>query len=126
VNPDEVVTAINSQCPPWLRLYRVLELGNRWGAQFQILYRDNDSFLDLRTVSFNSLYELLAEVLETLPSLSEDKMNIFGTDLFKYITGDMIGEKTVTKTVANVVMEELNNGSKAEQKPVLYFQDGKN
>jgi len=125
LTPDEVVTAINAQCPTWLRLHRVMELGNgtRWGAQFQILW--NDTFDDMTTISFGSLYELLSEVLEVLPTLSEEKMNIFGTDLFKYISGDMLGDKAVTKTIDHVVLEELSNGKQSEKKPVLYFQDGK-
>lgn len=123
---DEVLNKINSQCPPWLKLYRIIPLANGtiYGAQFET-HANQDNFSAYITICFDSLDELYREVMETLPTLTEDKMNIFGTDLFKYISGDMLVGKSATKTIARVVLEELSNGSKTEQKPVVYFDDGK-
>lgn len=52
-------------------------------------------------------------------------MNIFGTDLFKYLQGEMIGEKTISLTILNVTMEDVAGGGskRAEKKPVLHFKE---
>lgn len=68
------------------------------------------------------------EVLSDLISLFEnakdpiDPMNIYSTDLFKYLAGDMIGQNQITLTIANVTLEKMNSGRGGEQaKPCLHF-----
>ena len=54
----------------------------------------------------------------------EELMNIYSTDLFKYLAGDMIGQNTVTLTIAAVSLEKMNSGKGGEQvKPCLHFQE---
>lgn len=54
-----------------------------------------------------------------------DNMNIFSTDLFKYLQGDMIGDSTITMTVLSVSMESISAGGRggAQAKPVLHFKE---
>lgn len=54
----------------------------------------------------------------------EELMNIYSTDLFKYLAGDMIGGSQVTLTIINVTQERMNSGKGGEQvKPVLHFKE---
>lgn len=52
-------------------------------------------------------------------------MNIFSTDLFKYLQGDMIGESRVKLTIANVTMEDIGGGGRGgtQSKPCLHFKE---
>jgi hypothetical protein len=115
---------INAECPSWLELDAITqrEDGKVW-ARFK--RQDNESWTGYTSVLFDSVQELLAEVTEVLPTISEDKMNIFGTSLFQYINGDMIGDKEVSKIIDRVVIEELSNGRDKADKPVVYFKDSK-
>lgn len=55
---------------------------------------------------------------------SEDPMNIYSTDLFKYLAGDMIGQNTVTLTISHVTLEKMNSGKGGEQvKPCIHFDE---
>jgi hypothetical protein len=55
---------------------------------------------------------------------AEDVMNIYSTDLFQYMAGDMIGQSTITLTIANVTMENMNSGKGgAQSKPCLRFKE---
>ena len=54
----------------------------------------------------------------------EELMNIYSTDLFKYLAGDMIGQNTVTLTISGVTLEKMNSGKGGEQvKPCLHFTE---
>ncbi len=54
----------------------------------------------------------------------EELMNIYATDLFKFLSGDMIGESTVTLTITHVTEERMNSGNGGEQvKPCLHFKE---
>lgn len=51
-------------------------------------------------------------------------MNIYKTNLFPYIIGDSLIDKTITVTMDNVRIEEMqNNRGKKEEKYVLYFRE---
>lgn len=53
-------------------------------------------------------------------------MNIYKSNLFKYIAGDSLVGKSVSMTIDRVVMEEIEGqGGKKEDKPVLYFAESK-
>lgn len=71
--------------------------------------------------------EVTAEMLLDLISFfenSEEPMNIYSTDLFKYLAGDMIGQNQVTLTITAVSLEKMNSGRGGEQvKPCLHFQE---
>ena len=54
----------------------------------------------------------------------ENSMNIYSTDLFQYMAGDMIGQSTIVLTVADVTMESMNSGKGGQQtKPCLRFKE---
>ena len=55
----------------------------------------------------------------------EELMNIYSTDLFKYLAGDMIGQKTVYLTIASVTIERMNSGGGGGEKakPCLHFKE---
>ena len=51
-------------------------------------------------------------------------MNIYSTDLFKYLAGDMIGQNQVTLTIVSVSIEDMNSGKGGSQsKPCLHFKE---
>lgn len=55
---------------------------------------------------------------------AEEPMNIYSTDLFKYLAGDMIGQKNISLTIASVTIERMNSGKGGEQaKPCLHFKE---
>ena len=67
--------------------------------------------------------EVLTDLIAYFENV-EDVMNIYSTDLFQYMAGDMIGQSTVTLTIANVTMENMNSGKGgAQSKPCLRFKE---
>jgi hypothetical protein len=122
MTPQAALDTINGACPDWLRLYKIVPVGpGHWCAQFRLMWGDTDD-LHLQSVTFDTLEGLLASVMETLPTLRRDAMNIFGTDLFKYISADMLAGKDVTKEIETVKAETLTNERGSEEKPVVYFK----
>jgi hypothetical protein len=125
---DEQAAAdiIRQHCPDWFTLDKITK---RESGGWCVLFRAHTSDTSDRYIGAifidDSIQNLLADILEILPTLSEDKVNIYGTDLFKYITGDMMAGKDATKTIATVKLEKLSNGRTEEDKPVVYFQDSK-
>mgnify|MGYP003619478664 FL=1 len=74
--------------------------------------------------------EVLTDLTEWFNNKAEDApveetiMNIYGTELFKYLAGDMIGDKTIALTIGNVTEERMNSGKGGEQiKPCLHFRE---
>ena len=66
--------------------------------------------------------EILTDLIAYFENV-EDVMNIYSTDLFTYMAGDMVGSSTITLTIANVTMENMNSGKGAQTKPCLRFQE---
>ena len=67
--------------------------------------------------------EVLTDLIAYFENV-EDVMNIYSTDLFQYMAGDMIGQSTITLTIANVTMENMNSGKGgAQSKPCLRFKE---
>ena len=67
--------------------------------------------------------EILTDLITYFENV-EDVMNIYSTDLFQYMAGDMIGQSTITLTIANVTMENMNSGKGgAQSKPCLRFKE---
>ena len=66
--------------------------------------------------------EVLTDLIAYFENV-EDVMNIYSTDLFQYMAGDMIGQSNITLTIANVTMENMNSGKGAQTKPCLRFQE---
>jgi len=125
MTPEQVFSQLNALCPNWLNVWKVIPVGIRgeWRIVFQVWL--NTTAVNHKGVTFDSLQELFDEVAEVLPTINEGKMNIFGTDLFQYISGDMLLGKKVTKTIDHVTIEKIGQGKEEKQKPVLYFSDGK-
>ena len=54
----------------------------------------------------------------------EDSVNIYSTDLFTYLAGDMIGQATIALTISGVTLESMNSGKGgAQTKPCLHFKE---
>ena len=54
----------------------------------------------------------------------ETIMNIYSTDLFTYLAGDMIGQSTIALTISAVSLENMNSGKGgAQTKPCLHFKE---
>lgn len=71
-----------------------------------------------------ALYELVYETLEVVSKVSEEnRMNIFSSELFKYLTGEMIGDGEITMTIKDVWEEELTSSRGSEKKPVMSFRE---
>jgi hypothetical protein len=67
--------------------------------------------------------EVLTDLIAYFENV-EDVMNIYSTDLFQYMDGDMIGQSNITLTIANVTMENMNSGKGgAQSKPCLRFKE---
>ena len=51
-------------------------------------------------------------------------MNIYSTDLFQFLAGDMIGTSTITLAIFSVTLENMNSGKGgAQTKPCLHFAE---
>lgn len=71
-----------------------------------------------------SAEQLFLETKENLLSLMEsDAMNIFSTDLFEYMTGEMIGDASVTLTIKSVELQKVTSSRGEEQKPIVTFKE---
>lgn len=58
------------------------------------------------------------------PIDKDEIMNIYKTDLFTYLAGDMIGAKNVIMTITGVTEESMNSGRGGQQtKPCLHFKE---
>lgn len=67
--------------------------------------------------------EILTDLIAYFENV-EDVMNIYSTDLFQYMAGDMIGQSSVTLTIVDVTMENMNSGKGgAQTKPCLRFKE---
>lgn len=75
-----------------------------------------------RQVTVEILTDLIAFFQNT--NDPEELMNIYSTDLFKYLAGDMIGQSTISLTISDVTEEKMNSGRGGEQrKPCLHFKE---
>ena len=50
-------------------------------------------------------------------------MNIFKTELFKYLEGLMIKDRPVTLTIKSIDLEEISNGKTTEIKVIIHFAE---
>ncbi len=67
--------------------------------------------------------EVLTDLIAYFENV-EDVMNIYSTDLFTYMAGDMIGQSNIVLTIADVTMENMNSGKGgAQTKPCLRFKE---
>lgn len=102
-------------------------LTNSAGIAAQVVYRQT-SYTKYYMTPFQAteeeLYRLVYETIEILVDIDEDeRMNIFSSALFPYLSGEMIGDGEVTLTIKDVVMEKLSNGKTTENKPVVKFKE---
>lgn len=77
---------------------------------------------DLTTEDLTDLIALF----ENMPIDEENSMNIYSTDLFQFMAGDMLGQSTIALTIADVTMESMSGGSGkggAQTKPCLRFRE---
>jgi hypothetical protein len=83
----------------------------------------NDSWL--RFVNKPGWFDTLAAAVRyELDDLKERvTMNIFGTELFPYIQGEMLADNEATMTISDVKVEELVNNRGENSKPVVYFKE---
>lgn len=89
------------------------------------LRRDANNCLQQRTEFAPVTDEVLSDLIVFFETVEEiDIMNIYSTDLFQYMAGDMIGQSTIVLTVADVTMESMNSGKGGQQtKPCLRFKE---
>ena len=66
----------------------------------------------------------LINLFTNMPVSEENSMNIYSTDLFQFMAGDMLGQSTIALTIADVTMESMNSGKGGQQtKPCLRFKE---
>ncbi len=67
--------------------------------------------------------EVLTDLIAYFENV-EDVMNIYSTDLFTYLSGDMIGKGQIILTIAGFTQEDVNNGRGGKQvKQMLSFKE---
>lgn len=100
----------------------------RYAVQWQIVFGDDpDTDSWMRFVNPGGFQPTRkAAIKQELDELKERMtMNIFGTELFPYIQGEMIKGKDVVMTISGVKVEELVNNRGSDKKPVVYFKEKK-
>lgn len=96
---------------------------NSRGHAFQIRHFENETWVNYFIFGWYETFDHLSEAFENHIQECET-MNIFGTNLFPYLQGDMFKDAgTVNLTMKNVRMVEVANGNNKEHKPVLYFHE---
>ncbi len=92
--------------------------------QIQFAHARPDFLKLFSTYQSTDLEALINEAIWTFDHTPKDsKMNIFSTELFQYISGDMIGSGSITLTIADVTMKSLSSQQGDETKPVVSFRD---
>jgi len=98
-----------------------------WPDALRIIYVVGDgSQVGQSWCGRNVTDEVIDDLIAIFTNLTdpEDLMNIYSTDLFKYLAGDMIGQREITLTITAVTMEKMNSGRGGEQnKPCLHFKE---
>ena len=102
-----------------------------WCIQFfQAVYPYPDGSGTYVTARHSDLAEMYADLIRYFTYVEEvDIMNIFGTNLFEYLAGEMFldasgNPMTVKLTVKNVEMRKISNGRGGdEDKPVVSFDE---
>ena len=89
------------------------------------LRRDANNCLQQRTEFAPVTDEVLSDLIVFFETVEEiDIMNIYSTDLFQFMAGDMLGQSTIALTIADVTMESMNSGKGGQQtKPCLRFKE---
>lgn len=107
-----------------MHVFKVLENSRgRYCIQWEIDF-GSDSWL--RFVNAGGWRESLDEAIRAeLCELQERmKMNIFGTNLFPYLQGEMLKDAGwVAMTIKHVGLEDVANDRGKEEKPVVYFTE---
>jgi hypothetical protein len=101
-------------------VYRVI---NNNGVMIQMAHETpSRSFINIWNTGW---YETEEEAIRfTLNHFKEcAEMNIFKTELFKYLEGLMIKDKPVTLTIKSIDLEEISNGKTTEYKVIIHFAE---
>lgn len=98
----------------------------RYAVQWRIIFGDDpavDSWMLF--INHGGFCETKqAAIIKELDELKERiTMDIFGTELFPYLQGEMFGGKDVTMTIKAVKIEEVVNDRGKEKKPTVYFKE---
>jgi kynureninase len=104
------------------------ELGNWIVTMVQSWETSYEGWLTVQHDDLDEMAERLTAIFNAVPDAALEEfsiMNIYKSDLFKFITGDMVKDNPVTMTIDHVQMEQLENGGRKESKPVIYFQGNK-
>jgi hypothetical protein len=108
-----------------LEAVKVIQAIQGQGYAIQFVYRpaDNPSYEKwFVSVWRDDLGELFDMVRETLES---EEMNIFSTNLFEFLSGEMIGDKEITLTIQDVREEMIDSARGSDEKPVVSFVERK-
>ena len=102
------------------RVYRVID---NHGFMVQMAHETpSKTMLNLWNIGW---YESVEAAIDATISHFKEciKMNIFKTELFKYLEGLMIKDKPVTMTIKTVDLQEVSNGKTTEYKPIVHFEE---
>jgi len=119
---QERMNRINELVAPYhLRADRLWVAGDIYGLQFwyEPIETYGKYFCAGRAASPDLLLDAMEQTIRTL--MEADAMNIFSTDLFEYMTGEMIGDKSVTLTISEVELQDVTSNRGTESKPIVTF-----
>lgn len=108
-----------------------LELTALWGDKFgvwgHIQHTPHESCLKSWPIGpAETADDLLLNLIDTAQnpaSQQEDKMNIFSSAMFQYLSAEMLGGKQVTMTIKSVVEEEVTSARGSDLKVVVRFAE---
>ena len=105
-------------------------LGGEWCIQlFQEVNPYPDGSGHYITARWHDLETMYQDLIRYFKFNEEvDTMNIFGTNLFKYMAGEMLLDKNgrpivVKMTIKDVWMEDISNAKSKDEKPMVSFEE---
>lgn len=125
---DTMVDEINEYLAdvPGVTVEKIFELNGRYTACLE--YRPcSTSTKGFHTPMYQSLPELAQSVMDTFaPAKGNkeiDKVNIFSSEMFEYLSAEMLGDKAVSMTIKSVVESELAGPRGTDMKVMIAFNE---
>jgi len=110
---------------PEIILERIAQVNGTYAAQ--LIYQPHRSYMKgFGTPWYKSLEDLRQSVMDTfahVKGLGELDVNIFSAEMFEYLSAEMLGDKSISMTIKNVVEQEIAGPRGKDIKVTISFNE---